>query len=106
MGGLSVPFSNPRHQHEYEVLRTTPLPFEMKLIPGVIDNTTNFIEHPEIVARRIREAVSVMGDVARVIAGVDCGFATFAGMRRVAEDVVYAKLKSCRVGANLAAAQL
>ncbi len=107
VGALSLPFSNPRHAHEYEVLRRMPLPAEMKLIPGVIDNTTNFIEHPQLVANRILEAVSTIGgDAERVIAGVDCGFATFAGFERVAEDVAFAKLKACREGADLASAQL
>jgi 5-methyltetrahydropteroyltriglutamate--homocysteine methyltransferase len=107
VAALSIPFSNPRHQHEYGVLRKMPLPPDMKLIPGVIDNTTNFIEHPQVVANRILEAVSAMGgDPDRVIAGTDCGFATFAGFERVAEDVAFAKLRSCREGADLASAQL
>ena len=107
VGALSLPFSNARHQHEIDVLRKLPLPPEMKLIPGVIDNTTNFIEHPQVVANRILEAVAAMGgDADRVIAGVDCGFATFAGFERVAGDVAFAKLKSCREGADLASAQL
>ena len=106
VGALSVPFANPRHQHEYAVLRQIPLPDSMVLIPGVIDNTSNFIEHPEVVARRLLEAADVMGDPSRVIAGTDCGFATFAGFQRVAGDVVFAKLKACREGADLAAARL
>ena len=106
VSGLSIPFANPRHQHEYEVLRRIPLPPDMTLIPGVIDNTTNFVEHPEVVARRILEAVSVIGDVERIIAGVDCGFGTFAGFQRVAADVVFAKLRACREGADLAAARI
>lgn len=106
VGGLSIPFANPRHQHEYEVLKRVPLPPEMALIAGVIDNTTNFVEHPEVVARRIKEAVSAMDDADRVIAGADCGFATFAGFQRVATDVTFAKLRACREGADLAGARL
>lgn len=106
VGALSVPFANPRHQHEYQVLRKIPLARDMVLIPGVIDSTTNIIEHPEVVASRILEAVSVMEDPLRVIAGTDCGFATFAGFQRVAEDVAFAKLRACREGADLAAARL
>ncbi len=106
VGALSLPFSNPRHQHEISVLRKVPLALGMKLIAGVIDNTTNFIEHPQVVANRILEAVAAMGDPTLVIAGTDCGFATFAGFQRVADDVAYAKLKACREGADLASAQL
>src|SRR6185369_9796547 len=58
-GALSIEFANPRHQHEYAALRSNPLPAEMALLPGVIDTTTNIVEHPEVVARRIHEAVSV-----------------------------------------------
>ncbi|HUF80810.1 MAG TPA: hypothetical protein VMN03_06715 [Burkholderiales bacterium] len=106
VGGLSIPFANPRHQHEYEVVKRVKLPADMKLIAGVIDNTTNFVEHPEVVSRRIIEAVSAVGDADRVIAGTDCGFGTFAGFQRVASDVTFAKLRACREGADLAAARL
>ena len=78
----------------------------MILIPGVIDTTTNFVEHPDVVARRIEEAVAVVGDRERVIAGTDCGFGTFAGREWVAEDVVWAKLKSARQGADIASRRL
>jgi len=106
VGALSIEFANPRHQHEYEALRRHKLPAEMILIPGVIDTTTNFVEHPEVVARRIEEAVAAVGDRERVIAGTDCGFGTFAGREWVAEDVVWAKLKSAREGADIASARL
>ena len=79
VGALSIEFSNPRHQHEYDALRANPLPKDMLLIPCVLDTTTNFVEHPELVARRLAEAVSVVGDRERVIAGTDCGFGTFTG---------------------------
>ena len=81
VGALSIEFSNPRHQHEYDALRGNPLPKDMLLIPGVLDTTTNFVEHPELVARRLAEAVSVVGDRERVIAGTDCGFGTLPGIR-------------------------
>jgi 5-methyltetrahydropteroyltriglutamate--homocysteine methyltransferase len=106
VGALSIEFANPRHQHEYEAMRRNPLPPEMILIPGVIDTTTNFVEHPEVVANRICEAVSTVGDRSRVVAGTDCGFATSAGTEAVSPDVTWAKLKSCREGADIATRRL
>lgn len=106
VGALSIEFANPRHQHEYDALRSNPLPKDMLLIPGVIDTTTNFVEHPEVVARRLAEAVSVVGDRERVIAGTDCGFGTFAGREYVAAEVVWAKLASAAEGARIASQRL
>jgi len=106
VGALSIEFSNPRHQHEYDALRANPLPKDMILIPGVLDTTTNFVEHPEVVARRLAEAVSVVGDRERVIASTDCGFGTFAGREYVAEDVVWAKLAAAAEGARIASRRL
>ena len=106
VGALSIEFANPRHQHEYEALRKNPLPAEMILIPGVIDTTTNFVEHPEVVANRLCEAVNTVGDRSRVIAGTDCGFGTSAGTEAVSSDVVWAKLKACREGADIATRRL
>ena len=106
VGGLSIEFANPRHQHEYKALKKAKLPPEFILLPGVIDTTTNFIEHPEVVANRICEAVDAVGDRTRVIASCDCGFGTFAGYEMVAEDVVWAKLKACREGADIATKRL
>ena len=106
VGALSIEFANPRHQHEYEAVRQNRLPPEMILIPGVIDTTTNFVEHPEVVANRICEAVHAVGDRSRVIAGTDCGFATSAGPEAVSPDVTWAKLKSCREGADIATRRL
>jgi 5-methyltetrahydropteroyltriglutamate--homocysteine methyltransferase len=105
-GALSVEFSNPRHQHEYEALKRHRLPPHMALIPGVIDSTNNFVEHPRVVARRIEEAVSVVGDRERVIAGADCGFGTFTGREWVIAPVVWLKLKAIRDGADLASRAL
>jgi 5-methyltetrahydropteroyltriglutamate--homocysteine methyltransferase len=106
VGALSIEFANPRHQHEYEAIRKNPLPAEMMLIPGVIDTTTNFVEHPEVVANRICEAIKVVGDAERVIAGTDCGFGTSAGSGAVSPDVVWAKLAACREGADIATLRL
>jgi len=106
VGALSIEFANPRHQHEYDALRTNPLPAHMLLMPGVLDSTTNFVEHPELVARRIEEAVSVVGDRERVIAGTDCGFGTFAGREYVAEEVVWVKLAAAAEGARIASHRL
>jgi 5-methyltetrahydropteroyltriglutamate--homocysteine methyltransferase len=105
-GALSIEFANPRHQHEYEALRRHKLPAHMVLLPGVVDTTTNIVEHPEVVARRIEEAVAVVGDRERVIAGADCGFGTFTGREWVIEPAVWLKLKAIRQGADLASARL
>jgi 5-methyltetrahydropteroyltriglutamate--homocysteine methyltransferase len=106
VGTLSIEFANPRHQHEYEAIRRNPLPAEMVLVPGTIDTTTNIVEHPEVVARRIGEAVVAVGDRERVIAGVDCGFGTFTNREWVIEPAVWLKLKSLRQGADIASARL
>ena len=106
VGALTLEFANPRHQHEYDTLRAHPLPKDWLLIPGVIDTTTNFVEHPQVVARRIAEAVSVVGDRERVIASTDCGFGTFTGREWVAAPVVWKKLRALREGADIASAKL
>ena len=106
VGGLSIEFANPRHQHEYAALKKAKLPADLILLPGVIDTSTNYVEHPEVVANRICEAVDAVGDRTRVIASSDCGFGTFAGSEMVAEDVVWAKLKACRDGADIATKRL
>ena len=87
-------------------MRANPLPKDWLLIPGVIDTTTNFVEHPEVVARRIEEAVAVVGDRERVIASTDCGFGTFSGREWVAASIVWKKLASLREGADLASSRL
>ena len=106
VGALSLPLANPRHQHEYRVLRQHRLPGGVLLLPGVIDTTTNYVEHPEVVADRICAAVEAVGDRTRVIASTDCGFGTFAGSEMVAHDVVWAKLAALRDGAALASRRL
>jgi 5-methyltetrahydropteroyltriglutamate--homocysteine methyltransferase len=106
VGALSLEMSNPRHQHEYKVLKKIRVPDSLILIPGVIDSTTNYIEPAEVVADRICQVVDAVGDRTRVIAGSDCGFGTFAGWEMVAEGVVWAKLKACADGAALATKRL
>ena len=107
VGALSIACANPRHQHDWKTLKKNPLPRDMVLIPGVVDVTTNYLEHPEVVADRIELFVDVMGgDRSRVIAGTDCGFSTIAGYTMVAEDVVWAKLKVLSEGAKIASKRL
>jgi 5-methyltetrahydropteroyltriglutamate--homocysteine methyltransferase len=106
VGALSLELANPRHQHEYKVFKRYPLPESMLFLPGVIDSTTNFVEHPEVVADRICLAVEAIGDRSRVIASVDCGFGTFAGSELVAASVVWAKLQTLKEGATLATKRL
>jgi 5-methyltetrahydropteroyltriglutamate--homocysteine methyltransferase len=106
VGALSLEMANPRHQHEYKVLKKYKAPDALVLIPGVIDSTTNYVEPAEVVADRICQVVEAVGDRSRVIAGADCGFGTFAGWEMVAESVVWAKLKACSDGAALATKRL
>ena len=96
--------SNPRHAHEWTVFRDrkTEIPEDRILVPGVVDTTTNFVEHPELVAQRIARFVDIVG-AERVIAGSDCGFGTFAGFGAVDPEIAYAKLKTMSEGAGLAA---
>lgn len=99
--------SNPRHAHEWTVFkdRKAEIPDDKILVPGVVDTTTNFIEHPELVAQRIERFAGIVG-ADRVIAGSDCGFGTFAGYGAVDPDIAYAKLKSLSDGAALASDRL
>lgn len=106
VGALSIEFSNPRHAHEYAALKKHPLPKDMLLIPGVVETTSNFVEHPEVVAQRIEEAVRTVGDRERVIASTDCGFGTFTKREWVIEPVVWLKLAAIRKGADIASARL
>ena len=106
VGALSIEMANPRHQHEVDTIRRIPLPPDKVLIPGVVDTTTNIVEHPEVVARRIQEAVAAVGDRERVIAGADCGFGTFTNREWVIEPAVWLKLESIRQGADIATARL
>ena len=102
-GYLLFETSNPRHAHEWTVFRDrkSEIPDNKVLVPGVVDTTTNFIEHPELVAQRIERFTNIVGKD-RVIAGADCGFGTFAGFGAVDPQIAYAKLKSLSEGAALA----
>ena len=97
--------ANPRHQHEWAVWADAKIPDDKILIPGALDTTTNFIEHPHLVAERIERYSRIVGRE-RVIAGTDCGFGTFAGFGAVHPDIAYAKLGSLAAGAKIASARL
>ena len=99
--------SNPRHAHEWKVFRdrVNEIPGDKILVPGVIDSTTNFVEHPELVAERIKTFTNIIGKD-RVLAGSDCGFGTFAGFGAVDPDIAYAKLQALTEGAALASSRL
>lgn len=101
--GLLFETANPRHQHDWAAFeaRLADLPDNKVLIPGVIDSTTNFIEHPKTVAERIERFVNLVG-LDRVIAGTDCGFSTFAGFGAVDPEIVWAKLAALSEGAAIA----
>ena len=98
--------SNPRHAHEWTIFenRKSEIPEEKILIPGVIDSTTNFVEHPELVAQRLKRFTNIVG-VERVIAGSDCGFGTFAGFGAVDPEIAFAKLETLVKGAAIASKQ-
>jgi 5-methyltetrahydropteroyltriglutamate--homocysteine methyltransferase len=104
VAGISIEASNPRHVHEWQVFADVKLPEDRYLIPGVIDSTTNFVEHPEAVAQRIGNYVDLLGPD-RVIAGTDCGFGTSVGRDRVVRSVAWAKLAALVEGASLASAR-
>jgi 5-methyltetrahydropteroyltriglutamate--homocysteine methyltransferase len=106
VGALVLSMANPRHAHEYRCFKQHPLPDGMLLIAGVIDTTTNYVEHPEVVAERLERAAQAVGDPRRLIAGTDCGFDTAAGLGAVAEEVVWEKLRALRAGADLASRRL
>jgi 5-methyltetrahydropteroyltriglutamate--homocysteine methyltransferase len=102
---ISFEGANPRHEHEWRVFEDVRLPDDTVIIPGVIDSTTNYIEHPELVAQRIVRYASVVGRE-RVIAGTDCGFATFAGSNTVDPAIAWAKLQALSDGARIASQEL
>ena len=106
VGGFVLPFANPRHQHEWRVLQKYPLADDQIIVAGVIDDLTAFVEHPEVVADRLENVARAVGDPKRVMAGTDCGFDTSAGMGRVTEDVVWAKLTAMAEGARIASKRL
>jgi 5-methyltetrahydropteroyltriglutamate--homocysteine methyltransferase len=103
---ISFEGANPRHAHEWEDLAAVKIPDDKVLIPGVIDSTTNFVEHPKLIAQRIRQWAGVVGRE-RVIAGADCGFATFANEHQtVATSIVWAKFRALAEGAKIASKEL
>ena len=105
-GGLLLSMANPRHAHEYHHFEANDLPDNCNLIVGVIDTTTNYVEHPKVVAERIVRAARAVGDPTRIIAGTDCGFEKAAGFQSVADDVTWAKLEALTEGAILASQDL
>jgi 5-methyltetrahydropteroyltriglutamate--homocysteine methyltransferase len=104
-GAYSVEAANPRHAHEWQVWERVKLPEGKTLIPGVIDSTSSFVEHPEVVAQRIEQFARIVGKES-VIAGTDCGFGTSAGRSAVHPDLVYPKLAALAEGAKLASQRL
>jgi 5-methyltetrahydropteroyltriglutamate--homocysteine methyltransferase len=103
---ISFEGANPRHEHEWEDWRQAALPDDKVLIPGVVDSTTNFVEHPRLVAQRIKHYADIVGRE-RVIAGTDCGFGTFAlRHHQVFPSVVWSKLSALSEGARMASAEL
>jgi 5-methyltetrahydropteroyltriglutamate--homocysteine methyltransferase len=106
VGALVVSMANARHAHEHRCFERLPLPDEMVLVAGVIDTTSNYVEHPEVVADRLAVVARSVGDPRRVIAGTDCGFDTSAGIGDVAPSVVWEKLAAMRAGADIASDRL
>lgn len=105
-GAFMLSMANPRHAHEYRLFADSDMLGDKTLISGVIDTTTNYVEHPEVVADRIERIAQAVGDPRRIIAGTDCGFETAAGSKMVVEDVVWAKLRSLAEGAAIASRRL
>jgi len=102
---LLIEGANPRHKHEWAVFKDLPLPDDKVLVPGVIDTCTNYIEHPEVVAQHIQRYADVVGRE-RVIAGTDCGFASFATLHTVDPDIAWRKLEALVQGAEIASRRL
>ena len=102
---FSFPGANPRHEHEWKIWRDVKLPDGKMIIPGVIDTTSNFVEHPELVSDRIQNYASVVGRE-NVMVGGDCGFGTFAGRVQVDRNIVWMKFASMTEGARMASEQL
>jgi 5-methyltetrahydropteroyltriglutamate--homocysteine methyltransferase len=105
VGAISFEGANPRHEHEWAIFKEIKLPSDKVLIPGVIDSCTNYIEHPDLVAQRIVRFAEIVGRE-NVIAGTDCGFATFAAYTPIVPAIAWAKLKSLAEGAGIASKQL
>lgn len=103
--GLLIEAANPRHEHEWKLWEDVALPDSKILIPGVIDSTTNFVEHPKLVAQRLTRFAELVGKH-NIIAGTDCGFATFAGLHTVHPKVTWLKLQALTEGARIASGEL
>jgi 5-methyltetrahydropteroyltriglutamate--homocysteine methyltransferase len=106
VGALVISMANARHAHEFACFVDRPLPEDMLLIAGVIDTTSNYVEHPDVVADRLERVANAVGDPHRIIAGTDCGFDTSAGIGDVAPSLVWEKLRALREGADRATARL
>ena len=103
--GISFEAANPRHEHEWAIWSDLEIPDDKVLLPGVIDTTTNFIEHPELVAQRIKRYTDIVGRE-RVIASTDCGFGTNAASTLVDRRIAWANLSALCEGAAIATADL
>ncbi|MGZ5853589.1 MAG: epoxyalkane--coenzyme M transferase, partial [Xanthobacteraceae bacterium] len=104
-GAISFEAANPRHEHEWIYWRDAKLPDDKVLIPGVIETSTNYVEHPELVAQRIERFANAVGRD-RVIAGTDCGFGTFAGAGKIDPGIAFKKLASLVEGAAITSKRL
>ena len=105
-GAISFEAANPRHEHEWEDLLELDIPEDKILVPGVIDSTTNFVEHPKLIAQRLCNWAKVVGPE-RIMAGADCGFGTFASAEpAVAPSIVWAKFRALAEGADIATKRL
>jgi 5-methyltetrahydropteroyltriglutamate--homocysteine methyltransferase len=101
-GTIMLSMANPRHAHEYHLFQDHAFLGDRRLVAGVIETTTNYIEHPKVVADRLERITNAVGDPSRILAGTDCGFETAAGSKMVIEEVVWAKLRSLAAGAAIA----
>jgi 5-methyltetrahydropteroyltriglutamate--homocysteine methyltransferase len=106
VGGMLLSMANPRHEHEYRCLADPAIPPDLVMLVGVVDSTTNYVEHPEVIADRLERAARALGDPHRIIAATDCGFETTVGLSSVADELVWAKLRALRDGAALASRRL
>jgi 5-methyltetrahydropteroyltriglutamate--homocysteine methyltransferase len=106
VGAIMLSMANPRHAHEYRLFTEPGVLGDKLLIGGVIETTTNYIEHPQVIADRIERMANAVGDPHRIMAGTDCGFETAAGSRMVVPEVVWAKLKALSEGAAIASKRL
>ena len=101
-GALLFEGANPRHAHEWTVWHETKVPDDLVLIPGCLDSTTNFVEHPELIAQRLERYVAAVG-AERVMAGTDCGFSTFAGFGVVDPEIVWTKFAALAMNQSVRA---